>query len=80
MKTQGERKRAQDARKEAEIAAAAAERAFMDSVNLTPEQFIELQRIKAIEKVCIGGTTCIITLGGSAQPPTPVTLPLKGTK
>lgn len=68
VKTQGERKRAQDARKDAEIAAAAAERAFMDSVKLTPEQFVELQRIRAIEKVCTGSATCVLNMGGGNMP------------
>jgi hypothetical protein len=60
MKTQHERKRAQDVRAAAEKSKALADRAYIDSLNLPNELYVELKRIEAMEKVCGGQTVCII--------------------
>jgi hypothetical protein len=73
IKTQVERERAQKARLNAEVAAAAAERAFMDSVKLNSAEFIELQRIRAWEKVCVNNNICVFTQG--AAPPLALPMP-----
>lgn len=58
---------AEDQRKAAETARAAADNAYRQAIGLTPEQYIQLKRIEMETKVCDGGK-CTFIENGSALP------------
>jgi regulator of protease activity HflC (stomatin/prohibitin superfamily) len=60
VKTQFERKKAQDARKEAEIASAAADRAYQEELKLPMEAWVELKRFETWAKVCSNGNCTFV--------------------
>jgi len=67
--TEQQRKLAEDARKQAEASRAAADNAYREQIGLSPEQFIELQRINMQNEVCKGqNTTCTFFIGASGTP------------
>lgn len=64
--TEAQTKLAEDARKEAETARAIADNAYRQQMSLSPEQFVDLQRIGMQRDVCMkGGCTFI---NGNATP------------
>ncbi|RRA50121.1 SPFH domain-containing protein [Acidipila sp. EB88] len=64
--TEAQTKIAEDARKAAETSRAEADNAYRNSLGLSPEQFIELQRIKMQENVCLRHTCTFISGNASA--------------
>lgn len=54
QKTQRAREAAAKVRKDAEHATAVADQAYINQIGLTPEQWIQLQTLRTIEKVCSG--------------------------
>lgn len=66
QKTEAMKKDAETARKQAELARAEADNAYRSQMSLSPEQFVDLQRIQMQHDVCIkGGCTFI---AGNASP------------
>lgn len=63
-KTEHQKKLAEDARKEAEISRALADRAYQDSMGMNTDQYIRLQTVK----MCADKANCSVFLGGSPQP------------
>ncbi len=63
--TEAQTKIAEDARKAAETSRAEADNAYRNSLGLSPEQFIELQRIKMQQEVCLR-QTCTFVAGNAA--------------
>jgi hypothetical protein len=66
--TEQQRKLAEDQRKAAEASRAAADNAYRQEMQLSPEQFIQLEQIKMQEKVCASGNCTMLIGGGSAVP------------
>ena len=64
--TEAQTKIAEDARKAAETSRAEADNAYRNSLGLSPEQFIELQRIKMQEDVCLKHTCTFVSGNASA--------------
>ena len=58
--------KAEVTRKQREIARADADNAYRTQMNLSPEQFVELERIKAIKESCADGGKCTLIVGGQA--------------
>lgn len=67
--TEGQKKLAEDARKQAEESRAAADNAYRNAMQMHPDQFIELERLKMLANVCShGGCTFIIGQTGGIVP------------
>jgi hypothetical protein len=68
--TEQQRKLAEDQRKEAERSRAAADNAYREAMQLSPEQFLRLETIKMQEAVCgnSGKGTCTFFVGGGVTP------------
>lgn len=76
-KTEDMRKSAEEMREKAETARAAADNAYRNALGLTPDQFIELERIHAFEKIGTKvadsqGNTLILSTGNSPSTVIPV--------
>lgn len=65
--TEQQKKLAEDARKASEQSRAAADNAYREEMQLSPEQFIQLERIKMQDDVCKGGN-CTFIVGGDGKP------------
>ncbi len=63
--TEAQTKIAEDARKAAETSRVEADNAYRNSLGLSPQQFIELQRIKMQQEVCLR-QTCTFVAGNAA--------------
>jgi regulator of protease activity HflC (stomatin/prohibitin superfamily) len=72
VNTEKQRKLAEDQRKEAETSRAAADNAYREAMRLTPDQFLQLEQIKALKEVCNGGKCTFIGGGGAVA-----TIPVK---
>jgi hypothetical protein len=68
--TEQQRKLAEDQRKEAERSRAAADNAYREAMQLSPDQFLRLETIKMQEQVCgpNGKGTCTFLMGGGVSP------------
>ena len=66
IQTEAQRKLAEDGRKDAELSRAAADNAYREAMQLSPEQFLELERLKTFPQVC-GGGKCTVFLGNSSS-------------
>lgn len=66
--TEQQTKLAEDQRKAAEQSRAAADNAYRQAMQLSPDQFLQLERIKMQRDVCAHGTTCTFFIGGGASP------------
>lgn len=64
--TQAKTEQAEIKRKAAEAARADADNAYRTQMNLSPEQFVELQRINMMQQVCAEGKCTFIVGNGSA--------------
>jgi hypothetical protein len=64
--TEKQRKLAEDQRLAAEQARAAADNAYRGAMNLTPEQFVQLQNIQMQGKVCAEGRCTFVVGAGTA--------------
>ncbi len=62
IKTQQERKRAADARALAEVAVAAADNAYLNAMNFSSDQFVQLRKIEMQREVC-RTNTCLFSDG-----------------
>ncbi len=67
--TEQQRKLAEDQRKAAEQSRAAADNAYRQEMQLSPDQFLQLERIKMQRDVCSSGGNCTFFIDGK---PTPV--------
>ena len=63
QQTEIQTKIAEDNRKDAETSRAAADNAYRQSLGLSPEQFVELQRIDAIKSSCASKVSCTFIVG-----------------
>ena len=62
--TENKRIRAEEERKKAESARALADNAYRSEMNLTPEQFVRLEQIKATKEMCTAkGAVCSFLIG-----------------
>jgi len=68
VNTERQRKLAEDQRKDAESARAAADNAYRQSMQLSPEQFLQLEAIKMQREVCGRQGACTFLLGAGATP------------
>jgi hypothetical protein len=66
--TEQQTKLAEDQRKAAEQSRAAADNAYREAMQLSPDQFLQLERIKMQRDVCAHGSTCTFFIGGGASP------------
>lgn len=66
LQTEQQRQAAEEARLGAEQARAEADNAYRAQMQLSPEQFVDLQRINMLERVCQGGKCTFIE--GTATP------------
>jgi hypothetical protein len=67
--TEQQTKLAEDARKQAEASRASADNAYREAMQLSPQQFIQLEQIKMQRDVCgRGGSNCTIFMGGGPVP------------
>jgi hypothetical protein len=66
--TEQQTKLAEDQRKAAEQSRAAADNAYREAMQLSPDQFLQLERIKMQRDVCAHGTTCTFFIGGGPSP------------
>jgi len=68
IQTEGQRKLAEDGRKDAEMSRAAADNAYRMAMQLSPEQFLQLEAIKMQLAVCgpEGKGTCTFIQNGAA--------------
>jgi SPFH domain / Band 7 family len=66
--TEQQTKLAEDQRKAAEQSRAAADNAYREAMQLSPDQFLQLERIKMQRDVCAHGTNCTFFIGGGASP------------
>ena len=66
QKTEQMKQQAEVARKQAEIARADADNAYRTSMNLSPEQFVQLQQIGAIQEICTKNHCTFINGSGTA--------------
>ena len=71
IQTERQKKLAEDVRRSAEEARAAADNAYRQSMQLSPDQFLQLEAIKMQKEVCAGGK-CTYLLGGGVVPTLPV--------
>jgi len=71
IQTERQRKLAEDVRRAAEEARASADNAYRQSLQLSPDQFLQLESIKMQREVCAGGK-CTYLLGGGVVPTVPV--------
>lgn len=76
IQTESQRKLAEDGRKEAELSRAAADKAYASAMNLSPDQFVALESIKAGERMvdtCMkggkGGCNLLVNAGGAKPQP-----------
>ena len=67
VNTERQRKKAEDDRKEAETSRAAADNAYRNAMQLSPDQFLRLETIKMQRDVCAGGE-CTFLPGGGLPP------------
>jgi len=66
-KTMVEQEKAEQQRKKAEQARAAADNAYRQEMQLSPDQFLQLESIKRYSEACTGaGSTCTFVMGGQA--------------
>lgn len=63
QQTEIQTKIAEDNRKDAETSRASADNAYRQSLGLSPEQFVELQRIDAIKSSCASKVKCTFIVG-----------------
>ncbi len=63
IQTEKQTKLAEDQRLEAERARAAADNAYREAMRLSPDQFLQLESIKAMRDVCGGGKCSFVTTG-----------------
>lgn len=73
-KTMIEQEKAEQQRKKAEQARAAADNAYRQEMQLSPDQFLQLESIKRYSDACGNGTTCTFVMGATN---TPMLLPTK---
>jgi len=66
--TEQQTKLAEDQRKAAEQSRAAADNAYRMAMQLSPDQFLQLERIKMQRDVCAHGGNCTFFIGGGATP------------
>lgn len=66
--TEQQTKLAEDQRKAAEQSRAAADNAYREAMQLSPDQFLQLERIKMQRDVCTRGTACTFFIGGGPSP------------
>lgn len=66
--TEQQTKLAEDQRKAAETSRASADNAYREAMDLSPEQFIQLETIKMQRDVCGKEGTCTFFVGGSPMP------------
>lgn len=66
--TMQQTKLAEDQRKAAEQSRASADNAYREAMQLSPDQFLQLERIKMQREVCAHGTTCTFFIGGGPSP------------
>ena len=66
--TEQQTKLAEDQRKAAEQSRAAADNAYRQAMQLSPDQFLQLERIKMQRDVCSKGTNCTFFIGGGVSP------------
>jgi len=66
--TMQQTKLAEDARKQSEESRAAADNAYKTQMNLSPEQYLVLERIKMMHDVCHAGGCTFIESDGKATP------------
>lgn len=66
--TEQQTKLAEDQRKAAEQSRAAADNAYREAMQLSPDQFLQLERIKMQRDVCAHGGNCTFFIGGGATP------------
>jgi regulator of protease activity HflC (stomatin/prohibitin superfamily) len=64
LQTEQQRQSAEQARLGAEQARAAADNAYRAQMQLSPEQFVDLERIKMMRDVCTRGKGCTFIQGG----------------
>lgn len=60
QKTEQQAKLAEDQRKAHEESRAAADNAYREAMHLSPEQFLQLEQIKMLDRVCAGGRCTFI--------------------
>jgi hypothetical protein len=65
--TEQQKKLAEDARKAAEESRAAADKAYLEKMQLSPQQYVELERIKMLDNIC-GKSACTFIQGTGAVP------------
>ncbi len=70
VNTERQRKLAEDARKQAEMARATADNAYRQEMQLNPDQFLKLEQIKMLRDSCgnTGKAGCTFILGSGATP------------
>jgi len=69
INTEKQRKLAEDNRKAAELSRAEADNAYREAMKLSPEQFVELERIKMMRDVCLqAAKPCTFIAGQAATP------------
>jgi len=66
--TEQQTKLAEDQRKAAEQSRAAADNAYREAMQLSPDQFLQLERIKMQRDVCAHGGACTFFIGGGVSP------------
>jgi regulator of protease activity HflC (stomatin/prohibitin superfamily) len=69
-KTLVEAEAAEIQRKKEQIAKAAADNAYRNEMQLSPDQFVQLEAVKRYSDACSkAGSTCLISVGGGDTPP-----------
>jgi regulator of protease activity HflC (stomatin/prohibitin superfamily) len=66
--TEGQRKLAEDARKQAEKSRADADNGYREAMQLSPNQFLQLETIKMQKEACVKGDCTFIFPGTSVAP------------
>jgi len=66
--TEQQTKLAEDQRKAAEQSRASADNAYREAMQLSPDQFLQLERIKMQRDVCGHGNNCTFFIGGNVTP------------
>lgn len=64
--TEGQKKLAEDARKNAELSRAEADNAYRNQMGLSPDQFLQLENINMKHDVCLHGAKCTFIDGGKS--------------
>lgn len=67
--TEGQKKLAEDARKNAELSRAEADNAYRNAMSLNPDQFLQLENINMQHDVCKSGAKCTFILNGTKTQP-----------